>query len=119
MTIVLLYISFELIQIILHSCCFCLLQKLNCHYFCDLFLSSPRPKGGRSRRSLPQNDKEHKLIEFGNNLFDIAHANALSLIKLEEDKSFLLAQREKGRRGIMGSVDRKFVAKEPRKAKRK
>ena len=37
----------------------------------------------------------------GKELFDIAHRDALSWIKIEEDKLFLLAQREKGRRGRM------------------
>ena len=32
-------------------------------------------------------------------LFDIAHRDAMSLIKIEEDRLFLEAQREKGRRG--------------------
>ena len=32
------------------------------------------------------------------NLFDIAHANALEMISIEEDKQFLMAQREPGRR---------------------
>lgn len=34
-------------------------------------------------------------------LFGIAHMNALQLIRIE-DKSFLQAQREKGRRGYIG-----------------
>jgi len=33
----------------------------------------------------------------------------------EEDKLFLLAQREKGRRGSMGAVDRILAGKEQRK----
>ena len=32
------------------------------------------------------------------NLFDIAHANALEMISVEEDKQFLMGQREPGRR---------------------
>ena len=28
-------------------------------------------------------------------LFDIAHANALEMIKIDDDKEFLIAQREK------------------------
>jgi hypothetical protein len=39
------------------------------------------------------------------NLFDVAATNALDVLKNEEDKAFLLAQREPGRRGQLGSVD--------------
>jgi len=34
------------------------------------------------------------------NLFVIGHADALSTIKIPEDRAFLLAQREKGQRGV-------------------
>jgi len=34
-------------------------------------------------------------------LFDIAHMNALDIIKIEIDRQFLLSQREKGRIGCM------------------
>ncbi len=52
-------------------------------------------------------------------LFDIAHQNALDLIKIEEDRQFLMAQREKGRRGCMAGVDRILAQKEERIMKRK
>ncbi|GBN48557.1 hypothetical protein AVEN_233106-1 [Araneus ventricosus] len=42
-----------------------------------------------------------------NNLFDIAHADALQLMKIEEDKMFLQRQREPGRPGHLGGVDKK------------
>lgn len=38
-------------------------------------------------------------------LFDVAHNDALQIMKIEEDKHFLMAQREKGRRGAMAGVD--------------
>ena len=50
-------------------------------------------------------------------LFDIAHRDALSLIKIEEDRLFLKAQREKGRRGTMGGVDKCLTLKEERAMK--
>ena len=53
------------------------------------------------------------------NLFDIAHANALETISIEEDKQFLMSQREPGRRGVMGPVAISFKKKENRKRKRK
>lgn len=43
-----------------------------------------------------------------NDLFDVAHQNALTSIT-EEYGKFLLLQREKGRPGWMGGVDIKFV----------
>jgi len=40
-------------------------------------------------------------------------------IKIEEDRLFLSAQREKGRRGMMAGVDRSLALKEERTMKRK
>ena len=51
---------------------------------------TPRAAGGR--------------VSYLENLFDIGHADALSTIKIPEDKAFLLAQREKGQRGVVGLV---------------
>jgi len=47
-------------------------------------------------------------------LFDVALADASSLIKIPEDKDFLLAQREKGRRGCLGGTDMKLHSVENR-----
>src|SRR6218665_2773777 len=52
-------------------------------------------------------------------LFDIAHRDAVSLIKIEEDRLFLEAQREKGRKGTIAGVDRNLTLKEKRVMKRK
>ncbi|GBN15437.1 hypothetical protein AVEN_161866-1 [Araneus ventricosus] len=49
-----------------------------------------------------------------NNLFDIAHANALEIIKIEEDRKLLLSQREPGRRGCLMGVDMKLAKREER-----
>ncbi|KAF2905067.1 hypothetical protein ILUMI_01110 [Ignelater luminosus] len=54
-----------------------------------------------------------------NNLFDIAHGNALSLISIEEDKKFLIAQKKPNREGSMIGIDLKLTAAEKRKAERK
>lgn len=51
-------------------------------------------------------------------LFDIAHQDALMLIKNPEDRDFLIAQRDKGRRGCMGAVDKILAAKETRRAQK-
>lgn len=53
------------------------------------------------------------------NLFDIAHADALTMIRNEEDKEFLRKQRQKGRPGSMMGVDNKLTEKEERSRKRK
>ena len=52
------------------------------------------------------------------NLFDIAHQRALELLQIPEDKEFLTAQREEGRRGIMMGVDRQLAELERRQLKR-
>ena len=57
-------------------------------------------------------------IDF-DNLFDIAHADALERIKIEEDKSFLMKQIEPGRPGCLGGVDKKLAEKEERPRQRR
>lgn len=53
------------------------------------------------------------------NLFDIATVDALETMKFEEDKKFLLLQREKGRPGCMAGVDMNLYGKEKRSMERK
>ena len=52
------------------------------------------------------------------NVFDIAHQKALELIQIDEDKLFLLAQREEGRRGKMMGADRQLAEFEQRQLTR-
>jgi hypothetical protein len=47
-------------------------------------------------------------------LFDVAHRDAMTIITLDEDRKFLEAQREKGRRGTIGGVDRVLAQQEER-----
>lgn len=42
-----------------------------------------------------------------NELFDIAHSNAVNTIQIHEDKLFLMKQSEKGRHGCMMGIDSK------------
>jgi len=67
-------------------------------------------KENKAKRSeaLKNNEEDWKngLEQF----FDIAHANAMDVISIDEDRAFLLAQREAGRPGKMGNVD-KVLAK--------
>lgn len=53
-----------------------------------------------------------------NNLFDIAHKNAVSIIKNPEDRQFLLNQRKPGRIGCMLGKDMVLSRIEQRRAER-
>lgn len=55
-----------------------------------------------SRRTEIQQLKEDA---FTCDLFDAAPSDAMSLTKIPEDRDFLLAQREKGRRACLGGID--------------
>ena len=75
-------------------------------------------KKNEKRRSATQVRKEDNFKDCFDNLFDIAHAQALTMIKIDEDKECLLAQREKGRRGSIAGRGKTLARKEDRKAKR-
>jgi len=95
--------------------------RKDCHIISkikDLHSSWIRIKKNASRRTDTQKEKERQFREGLPDLFDIAHADALSLIKLPEDREFLQAQRERGRRGSMGPVDMVLARKEERCRKR-
>ena len=77
-----------------------------------------RLKKNKSRTTKTQKDNEKQFVNLLENLFDIAHANAMSMIELDEDKEFLKAQREKGRRGSMVSRDMVLANIESRRRKR-
>jgi hypothetical protein len=70
------------------------------------------------RRTETQLGKENKFTDTLDDLFDVAHADALKTIHNEEDRAFLLAQRDKGRRGSMGPVDRNLEQVEKRRVQR-
>ncbi|XP_018787754.1 PREDICTED: uncharacterized protein LOC108968290 [Bactrocera latifrons] len=63
--------------------------------------------------------KETDFLEKLEDLFDIEHANALSIITVEEDKQFLINQRLRGRPGFMYGIDYQLIAKEARVSERK
>jgi hypothetical protein len=75
-------------------------------------------KKHKDRTTDHHKEQEAEFIDKMEDLFDIAHADALEIIKIPDDRDFLLAQREKGRRGIMGSVDKVLDAKVKRAKKR-
>ena len=69
-------------------------------------------KENKAKRSESLQKKEENWKDDLEGLFDIAHANAMNMISIQEDREFLLAQREVGRRGKMGSVDKVLTKRE-------
>lgn len=74
-------------------------------------------EGVKKNAQKTQNVFKQRRQEFVNNLdnlFDIAHADALQLMKINEDRIFLQRQREPGRPGHLAGVDKKLANKEER-----
>lgn len=69
-----------------------------------------------SVENMSSNTKKNydKFIDELDDLFDIAHSDALTMIRIEEDKEFFKQQRLKGRPGSMLGVDQKLADKEAR-----
>lgn len=63
--------------------------------------------------------KENEFISILDSLFDIAHSDALNIIKIDVDKQFLINQRLPGRPGCLSGVDKKETIKENRREIRK
>jgi hypothetical protein len=71
-------------------------------------------------RVSPSNLKNQQMFQESlSYLFDVAHKDAMLLLKIDEDRLFLEAQREKGRRGAMLGIDRNLTQQEERVRKRK
>lgn len=62
----------------------------------------------RKKTSETVKNKFKQFVEKLDDLFDIAQQDALALMKSEEDKAFLVKQRQKGRPGSMTGVDLKL-----------
>ena len=75
-------------------------------------------KKNKGKQSVKQQSREAEFLCKLDDLFDIAHANAMNIMKIPEDKQFLLAQREKGRKGAMVGRDEKLDGKEKQVVKR-
>jgi len=71
----------------------------------QLFAEWKSLKKNKSRHSKTQQANESEFLTTIEELFDIAHANAMELISNPEDKLFLESQRQKGRSGCMSGVD--------------
>lgn len=70
------------------------------------------------RQTPVQKKHEQDFLDNLDDLFDIAHANAMDTIKIKEDKLFLINQRKKGRPGSMIGGDQVLADKEKRKVRR-
>ena len=75
-------------------------------------------KKNEKRRSANQIAKEDQFNAPFDDLFDVAHKDVLILMTIPEDREFLLAQREKERRGTMAGIDGKLARKSKRKVER-
>lgn len=75
-----------------------------------------------SRRKLRDSDslkqKRESWKDSLDDLFDMAHVDALNIIKIEEDKQFLIQQRLKGRPGCMIGIDANLKKREENREKR-
>ncbi|KAK0059431.1 adenylate kinase 9-like protein [Biomphalaria pfeifferi] len=60
----------------------------------------------KSRSGEAHKKQEHEFVSHLEDLFDIAHQDALTIITNPEDRAFLLCQREKGRPGSIGVRDK-------------
>ena len=72
----------------------------------------------KSRNSDLHKQRRQDFIHELNDLFDIAHVNAMSIIKINDDKKFLTLQRQRGRPSCMLGLDLKLDALEKRKEAR-
>ncbi len=69
-------------------------------------------KKNASRTSATQQAKEIAFSSKLDDLFDAAHANLPDMITIDDDQAFLIARREKGRRGYMARLDGSLANKE-------
>lgn len=91
-------------------------HRSDCIAKCKKLYTDLRNLEKHKARTSELNKNKRKEFEDGlNDLFDIAHADALSMIKIDEDKQFLIAQRIKGRQGCMLGVDTKQTKIEKKK----
>ena len=95
------------------------LEKHNISKLDQLHGKWTKLKKNAGRQTETQRTYETVFVEELDNLFDIAHMDAMTLITIQEDRDFLVAQREKGRRGCMGQVDKVLAGKESRTMKRR
>lgn len=71
------------------------------------------------KMAIGMKQKYESFITNLDNLFDIAHPDAMTMMRIEEDKVFLQQQRQTGRPGSMLGIDQTLDAKEKRSQLRK
>lgn len=76
-------------------------------------------KQSANKRTEASKVKVENFKEKIDDLFDIASADALNKMSIEEDKNFLLMQRQKGRPGCMAGIDMTLYGREQRSEQRK
>ena len=64
----------------------------------DKYKKLRKNKENKQKRSKGLQEKEDRFSDDLDNLFDVAHANALSLIKIEEDTLFVSTEGERKKR---------------------
>lgn len=75
-------------------------------------------KNAKSKYEKHRKNEEEFVDHIENYIFDIATSDALAVMKIQQDKDFLVLQRQRGRPGSMSGVDVKMVEKQKRKEKR-
>ena len=84
----------------------------------SLFAEYKSLKKHKDRMTDTQKKNADKFREKFDDLFDIARAEAMTGLTIKEDRQFLIAQREKGRRGTMAGLDLVLTAKEEKARQR-
>ncbi|KAL4132318.1 hypothetical protein QTP88_009490 [Uroleucon formosanum] len=72
-----------------------------------------------TRNTASHKEHEKLFISTFNDLFEVAHADALQIMKIETDRLFLINQRKKGRIGFMYGIDYTNMRKEQLSMERK
>ena len=75
-------------------------------------------KKNSNRKTDMQARNEADFMSRNDELFDATHANALQMMKVDEDKEFLKAQRKHWRQGKLGGVDVTLARREKRRQQR-
>lgn len=73
----------------------------------------------KTRTTLGHKTKENEFIDRLDDLFDIAHADAFTIMTNPADRAFLVSQRQKGRPGSIGAVDQMETCRKQRTHERK
>ena len=64
------------------------------------------PAEAQKRKTPGHKLKENEFLERLDDLFGIAYSDALVMIKIPEDREFLISQRQKGRPGSIGYLNK-------------